>query len=100
MDHSSVKLNEDHIPGAKLTVNMEKLGKNEAIRWLKCRNARGRKRKLPNETLATFSSKPAKEPELCANDFSKLEIDLSKTINPSTLLLAIKSWQTVITKFS
>ena len=51
----------------------------------------GRKRKLPNETLATFSSKPAKEPELCANDFSKLEIDLSKTINPSTLLLAIKA---------
>ena len=40
MDHSSVKLNEDHVPGAKRTVNLEKLGKNEAIRWLKCRNAR------------------------------------------------------------
>ena len=39
MDHSSVKLNEDHVPGAKLTVNLKKLGKNEAIRWLKCRNA-------------------------------------------------------------
>ena len=35
-----MKLNEDHVPGAKLTVNLEKLGKNEAIRWLKCRNVR------------------------------------------------------------
>ena len=40
MDHSSVKLNEDRVPGAKLTVNLEKLGKNERIRWLKCHNAR------------------------------------------------------------
>ena len=40
MDHTSVKLNEDHVPGAKLTVNLEELGKNEAIRWLKCRNVR------------------------------------------------------------
>ena len=40
MDHSAVKLNEDHVPGAKLAVNLEKLGKNEAIRWLKCRNTR------------------------------------------------------------
>ena len=39
MDHSSVKLNEDQVPGAKLTVNSEKLGKNEAVQWLKCRNA-------------------------------------------------------------
>ena len=35
-----MKLNEDYVPGAKLTVNLEKLGKNEVIRWLKCRNAR------------------------------------------------------------
>ena len=34
-----MKLNEDQVPGAKLTANLEKLGKNEAIRWLKCRNA-------------------------------------------------------------
>ena len=40
MDHSSVKLNKDHVPGAKLTVILEKLGKNEAIQWLKCRNSR------------------------------------------------------------
>ena len=40
MDHSSVKLNEDQVPGAKLRVSLEKLGKNEAIRRLKCRNAR------------------------------------------------------------
>ena len=40
MDHLSVKLNEDHVPGTKLTVSLEKLDKNEAIRWLKCCNAR------------------------------------------------------------
>ena len=33
MNHSSVKLNEEQVPGAKLTVDLEKRGKNEAVRW-------------------------------------------------------------------
>ena len=40
MNHSSMKLNEDQVPGAKLTVDLEKRGKNEALWWLKCRTVR------------------------------------------------------------
>ena len=40
MNHSSMKLNGDQVPGAKLTVDLEKSGKNEAVWWLKCRIAR------------------------------------------------------------
>ena len=34
------KLTEDDIPGAKLLVNINEFSRNDAIRWLKCRNAR------------------------------------------------------------
>ena len=36
MDHLSIKLTEDDIPGAKLLVNINELSLNDAIRWLKC----------------------------------------------------------------
>ena len=45
MDHSSIKLAEDDIPGAKLLVNINELNGSDAIRWLKCRNA-GKLREL------------------------------------------------------
>ena len=51
----------------------------------------GRKRKLPNETLLTYSSKPVKEPLISVSDFDNLAADLNKSKCQSTLLLAIKA---------
>ena len=51
----------------------------------------GRKRKLPNETLSTYSSKPVKEPFISVSDFDNLAADLNKSECQSTLLLAIKA---------
>ena len=51
----------------------------------------GRKRKLPNETLSTYSSKPVKEPFISVSDFDNLAADLNKSKCQSTLLLAIKA---------
>ena len=50
-----------------------------------------RKRKLPNETLSTYSSKPVKEPPISVSDFDNLAADLNKSKCQSTLLLAIKA---------
>jgi len=35
-----IQLNEDDIPGAKLTIEIQKLKRAEALRWLKCRECR------------------------------------------------------------
>ena len=51
----------------------------------------GQKRKLPNETLPTYSSKPVKEPLISVSDFDNLAADLNKSKCQSTLLLAIKA---------
>ena len=51
----------------------------------------GRKRKLPNDTLSTCSSKPVKEPLISVSDFDNLAADLNKSKCHSTLLLAIKA---------
>ena len=51
----------------------------------------GRKRKFPNETLSTCSSKPVKEPLISVSDFDNLAADLNKSKCQSTLLLAIKA---------
>ena len=56
----------------------------------------GRKRKLPNETLSTYSSKPVKEPFISVSDFDNLAADLNKSKCQSTLLLAIKTGRTAV----
>jgi len=35
-----IQLTEDDIPGAKLTKEVQKLTRAEAVRWLKCRGCR------------------------------------------------------------
>ena len=50
MDHSSIRLAEDDIPGAKLLVNINELNGSGAIRWLKCRNARKLSKLTLNES--------------------------------------------------
>ena len=56
----------------------------------------GRKRKLPNETLSTYSLKPVKEPFISVSDFDNLAADLNKSKCQSTLLLAIKAGRKVV----
>ena len=51
----------------------------------------GRKRKLPNETISTYSSKPVKGPSISVSDFDNLAADLNKSKCQNTLLLAIKA---------
>ena len=51
----------------------------------------GRKRKLPNKTLSTYSSKPVKEPLMPVSHFDNLAANLNKSKCQSTLLLAIEA---------
>ena len=53
--------------------------------------AGGRKRKLPNETTSSYTSKLIGEPPIDQVRFSKLEKDLKKSKTQSILLLAIQS---------
>ena len=55
------------------------------------RDLSGGWRKLPNEALSTYSSKPVKEPLISVSDFDNLAADLNKSKCQSTLLLAIKA---------
>ena len=41
MVYLSIKLTEEEILGAKLVGEVSNLSKHDAIRWLKCRKARG-----------------------------------------------------------
>ncbi len=53
MDFLSIELKEEFIPGAKLNRNVLEVGREAAIRWLKCRNAR----KLSKLTLKELREK-------------------------------------------
>ena len=53
MDYLSVKLCEEDIPGARWTGEIEQMTKKDAIRWLKCRNAR----KICNLSLKELQQK-------------------------------------------
>ena len=53
--------------------------------------AGGRKRKLPNETTSSYTSKPIGEPPIDQVRFSKLEKDLKKSKTQSILFLVIQS---------
>ena len=53
MNHSSIRLTDDDMPGAKLLVSINELNRNDAIRWLKCRNVR----KLSKLTLKELKEK-------------------------------------------
>eukprot|EP00112_Aurelia_sp_Birch-Aquarium-sp1_P012764 Seg2688.3 transcript_id=Seg2688.3/GoldUCD/mRNA.D3Y31 product="hypothetical protein" protein_id=Seg2688.3/GoldUCD/D3Y31 len=47
----------------------------------------GRKRKLPSETISSYSSKPLEEPASDKEDFIKLECDLEQSSSVSTLFV-------------
>ena len=48
----------------------------------------GWNRKVPNETLSPYSSKPVKEPLISESDFDNLAADLNKSKYQSTLLFS------------
>ncbi len=53
MDFLSIELKEEFIPGEKLNFNVLDVGREAAIRWFKCRNAR----KLSKLTLKDVREK-------------------------------------------
>ena len=56
----------------------------------------GRKRRLPDQVDAEYSSKPPNEPSLDDASYKQLEVDLEKSSAPSMLLLAIKTGRKAI----